>query len=1106
MARLQSGTRIYGTANVDTSIGVGGNVVVNTSVLTIGNSSVNVVVNSSSIYVSGSPVGAGGAANQASQYSWTNTQTFSNTITFTGAILANTINAASHTVGTAVSINATAMAVNAYSIGSVNTATFYNINGQANASAGAFVGNAYATLGGASGNYLAFGQQTSSAQWIQSGYSSAGAPVYYSIILNPLGGNIGIGNTAPTDRLSVNGNTYLQGTVNITGAVNAAAYTVGTNFISNTTQLTISGTPVSANGGVGTAGQVLTSNGSTGSPYWSTASGGGFTNGQSISVANLAITGSLTANGSVGTSGQALISTGTGVQWGALSPGYNYSSQFNGSSQYLSIPNNALFNFGSGAFTVELWAYFSSVTGYRLLVSNYGGTTTGWTIQTNNTSNLGVCLSGDGFDIIGSTTLQVNTWYHIALSGSSGSIKLFINGVQEGSTYTGAIALDTSAALTIGQNTGTYFSGFISNLRLIKGTALYTSNFTVPTSPLTAISGTSLLTCNAITPTSDSSSNNLAITNNGAVTTTATLSPFTSTTVSIPTAALTAVRQQFTGDGTTTTFAVAGGYTANAISVFVNGVLLRNGTDVTVTNGSTIVFAIAPLSGALIDVIGTVPTTYSSITPVSYSVGFASASSQYLSIPANAAFQMTADFTIECWAYVTSFATSPTLVDQYVNGTTGAGNWQICVNTSGVVQVYYNGSTSFNSSTISLNTWYHFALVRIGSSLVLYINGVAATTVSYSGTLGRSDTTFWIGSQHASGPINYWNGYVSNFRVVKGLGVYTGNFTVPTSPLQATQSASGAYIQAISGTQTSLLTCNGPTIVDSSTNAFTITNNGSAPVSTAIVPTFTNVTITNPQAFYSASYLIVAGGGGGGRDNWSSARAAGGGGAGGMITGTTTLVTGITYPFVVGAGGSGGGTDLDATGTNGTNSSGFGYNVLGGGGGGGHTLSTAGSLSGNSGGSGGGGSNGGTGGAGTTGQGNAGGAGSSSYSGGGGGGAGAVGSAGSGSTSGAGGVGTASSITGASVTYAGGGGGYGTGGGAAGGTGGGGAGGGTAGTVNTGGGGGGNRGVAGAGGSGVVILSIPIQNYTGITTGSPILTTVGSNRILTFTASGSYTA
>jgi len=151
------------------SVNTSANTATFTNILVVGNSSVNVVVNSSSVYVSGVALGSGGT-NVASQYAWTNTQSFSNTITFTGAILANTVNAASYTVGTAVSINSTSMAVNAYSIGSPNTATFYNINGQANASAGAFIGNAYATLGGASGNYLAFGQQTSSAQWIQSGY------------------------------------------------------------------------------------------------------------------------------------------------------------------------------------------------------------------------------------------------------------------------------------------------------------------------------------------------------------------------------------------------------------------------------------------------------------------------------------------------------------------------------------------------------------------------------------------------------------------------------------------------------------------------------------------------------------------------------------------------------------------------------------------------------------------------------------------------------------------------------------------------------------------------------------------------------------------------
>jgi hypothetical protein len=69
------------------------------------------------------------------------------------------------------------------------------------------------------------------------------------------------------------------------------------------------------------------------------------------------------------------------------------------------------------------------------------------------------------------------------------------------------------------------------------------------------------------------------------------------------------------------------------------------------------------------------------------------------------------------------------------------------------------------------------------------------------------------------------------------------------------------------------------------------------------------------------------------------------------------------------------------------------------------------------------------------------------------------------------------------------------------------------GTANTGGGGGGGRKstdgtitAGGAGGSGVVILSVPTANYTGTTTGLPTVNTSGSNTILTFTASGSYTA
>tara|TARA_R110000868_G_scaffold9836_1_gene48346 strand:+ start:1200 stop:2753 length:1554 start_codon:yes stop_codon:yes gene_type:complete len=272
---------------------------------------------------------------------------------------------------------------------------------------------------------------------------------------------------------------------------------------------------------------------------------------------------------------------------------------------------------------------------------------------------------------------------------------------------------------------------------------------------------------------------------------------------------------------------------------------------------------------------------------------------------------------------------------------------------------------------------------------------------------------------------------------------------------------------------------------------------------------------STPSQTYTASYLIAAGGGGGGKD-W-----AGGGGAGGLLTGTSTLTPGTNYTITVGAGGAGQTSSASSPGTSGSNSSfsAVGTTALGGGGGG--SGSNGGNIgTGGSGGGAGSSTSGITGAAGTAGQGNKGGN-TTVTSGGpaGGGGAGAVGGNGVSGAGGAGGAGSASSITGSSVTYSGGGGGAGyspsgvTAG--AGGAGGGGAGNatsggvGTAGTANTGGGGGGGAGGGGnggAGGSGVVILSVPTASYSGTTTGSPTVTTSGSDTIIKFTTSGSYTA
>ena len=269
-----------------------------------------------------------------------------------------------------------------------------------------------------------------------------------------------------------------------------------------------------------------------------------------------------------------------------------------------------------------------------------------------------------------------------------------------------------------------------------------------------------------------------------------------------------------------------------------------------------------------------------------------------------------------------------------------------------------------------------------------------------------------------------------------------------------------------------------------------------------------NATTQSGTTTYNVEYLVIAGGGGGG------SATGGGGGAGGYRAATGfSLTPGTSYTVTVGAGGGNNG--------NGTNSV-FSTVTSTGGGRGGFAATAADKVGGN-GGSGGGGSGwtSDVGGTATTGQGNNGGTGGgASYGGGGGGGgANAAGANGggngtaAGSTGGAGGNGTSSSITGSSVTRAGGGGGGvfdSTGTRGLGGSGGGGNGGanavGSSGSVNTGSGGGGGVGGGGSGGSGVVILRMATANYSGTTTGSPTVTTSGSDTILTFTASGSYSA
>jgi hypothetical protein len=156
---------------------------------------------------------------------------------------------------------------------------------------------------------------------------------------------------------------------------------------------------------------------------------------------------------------------------------------FDGTGDYLATNSTLITNFGAGLFTIESWVYFNSVSGTQYIMSTYQDSGTGWALGLFN-SKFNFWATGDGADIVGTTTPVINTWYHLAVSGQTGSIKLFVNGIQEGSTYTGATALNSTSTLRIGDGagaaTGQAVNGYLDDLRITRGAARYTTTFTPP--------------------------------------------------------------------------------------------------------------------------------------------------------------------------------------------------------------------------------------------------------------------------------------------------------------------------------------------------------------------------------------------------------------------------------------------------------------------------------------------------------------------------------------------------------------------------------------------------------------------------------------------------
>jgi hypothetical protein len=391
----------------------------------------------------------------------------------------------------------------------------------------------------------------------------------------------------------------------------------------------------------------------------------------------------------------------------------------------LYFANQTEFSFGTGDFSIELWVYLVPTGSDQVIIDFRPAAGNGAypTIYLNNSATNIRYYANSADQITASSTFAYNQWNHIAVTRSGTSTKLFLNGVQEGSTYTDTTnyTVGTNRPATANGNAASAYmlGGRLSNLRIVKGEPVYTSNFTPSTSPLTLTSqGVTASNVSCLVAQSnrfvDNSLNNFSVGVVGTVKVTP-FSPFPITTAYDP--------------------SVNGGgayFDAN------NGYL-------TIPYSSTLEFGSADWT---VEMWVYMDSTHWASSPAPI-INYKSDTNSH---------------------YGASF------------GTNNPGYASLALSTNGSSWAVVSTSTD----RMYGDAWNHIAFVRSGANIYIYTNGVRYTaSTTYSGNVYIvPNVPVIIGRGGTGGSYQYqFKGSMSGLRVVKGTALYTdASFTPPTTP------------------------------------------------------------------------------------------------------------------------------------------------------------------------------------------------------------------------------------------------------------------------------------------------------------------------------------
>jgi len=178
--------------------------------------------------------------------------------------------------------------------------------------------------------------------------------------------------------------------------------------------------------------------------------------------------------------------------------------------------------------------------------------------------------------------------------------------------------------------------------------------------------------------------------------------------------------------------------------------------------------------------------TQSSTTQTKYlsSSMYFDGSGDYIEVSHDPVFNLTKDFTIECWAYFNSLSSNRVMIEKYDN--TNSASWELYWRSTGSSISFYADATPLlqdpSTSTVTTGQWYHIAVSRTGSTVKLFIDGTEVDSAT-SSTAFTATVPMQIGRQRVNNTAQF-NGYLSDVRITNGLGRYTANFTPPTAALQ----------------------------------------------------------------------------------------------------------------------------------------------------------------------------------------------------------------------------------------------------------------------------------------------------------------------------------